>query len=62
MNFYSDNFAFAMSCEEQEPLATMLLLDSIDCMLRTQTAIDPRGDLTIMNNFEAIIFSIKLTL
>ena len=51
-----------MSCEEQEPLATMLSLDSSDCMLRTQTAIDPRGDLTIMNNFEAIIFSIKLTL
>ena len=51
-----------MSCEEQEPLATMLSLDSSDCMLGTQTAIDPRGDLNIMNNFEAIIFSIELTL
>ena len=56
MNFNGDNFAFAMSCEEQEQMATMLSLDSSDCTLGTQTVSKyPRGDLTFMNNFENII-------
>ena len=56
MNFFSDNFAFTMSCKKQEPLATMLSLDSSDCMLVTQTAIDTRGELTIINKFRSYNF------